>query len=134
MDDGTALVQATTGTNEGGRPARSNGRPRTLAGKPAGSKPSLGDQVLALAIGKTQQEITSACKGVRPNHVGVVKAASNEIRTDVPYDIAEIALEALKAAVRSIEKRLRTAGLDEDVEADLLNDLGYYKPLRTRFI
>jgi hypothetical protein len=58
-------------------PAQSNGRPRTLAGKPAGSKqtsPTLGDQVLALATGKTQQEITSACKGARPNHVGAVIA------------------------------------------------------------
>ena len=34
--------------------------------------PTLGEQVLALATGKTQQEITAACKGARPNHVGVV--------------------------------------------------------------
>jgi hypothetical protein len=26
--------------------------------------------VLALATGKTQQDITAACKGARPNHVG----------------------------------------------------------------
>ncbi|MGB9648348.1 MAG: hypothetical protein WA709_00430 [Stellaceae bacterium] len=41
--------------------------------KPAGvrrSSPSLNDQVLALAIGKTQQEITAARNGARPNHVG----------------------------------------------------------------
>ena len=30
--------------------------------------------MLALANGKTQQEITAACKGARPNHVGVVIA------------------------------------------------------------
>jgi hypothetical protein len=30
--------------------------------------------VLALATGKTQQEIAAACKGARPNHVGVVIA------------------------------------------------------------
>ncbi|MGA7262044.1 MAG: hypothetical protein WA709_15050 [Stellaceae bacterium] len=36
--------------------------------------PTLGDQVLALATGKTQQEIAAACKGARPNHVGVVIA------------------------------------------------------------
>jgi hypothetical protein len=35
---------------------------------------SLGDQVLALATGKSQQEITAACKGARPNHVGVTIA------------------------------------------------------------
>ena len=54
-------------------PARSGGRPRTTAAKPPGDKrrsPSLSDQVLALASGKTQQEIAAACKGVRPNHVG----------------------------------------------------------------
>ena len=36
--------------------------------------PSLNDQVLALATGKTQQEITAACKGARPNHVGAAIA------------------------------------------------------------
>src|SRR6202043_2089486 len=54
-------------------PARSGGRPRTTAAKPAGdrrSSPSLSDQVLALASGKTYQEIAAACKGARPNHVG----------------------------------------------------------------
>ena len=54
-------------------PARSGGRPRTTPAKPAGGKrssPSLSDQVLALASGKTQQEIAAACKGARPNHVG----------------------------------------------------------------
>jgi hypothetical protein len=53
-------------------PARPGGRPRTTAAKPAGGKrrsPRLSDQVLALASGKTQQEITTACKGARPNHV-----------------------------------------------------------------
>jgi hypothetical protein len=34
----------------------------------------LGDQVLALATRKTQQEIAAACKGARPDHVGVVIA------------------------------------------------------------
>jgi hypothetical protein len=58
-------------------PARPRGRRRATAGKPAGGKrgtPTLGDQVLALATGKTQQEIAAACKGARPNHVGVVIA------------------------------------------------------------
>src|SRR5271155_1087397 len=47
----------------GAAPARSGGRPRTTPAKPAGGKrdsPSLSDQVLALATGKTQQEITAA--------------------------------------------------------------------------
>ena len=57
--------------------ARPRGRRRTTTAKPAGGKrssPTLGDQVLALANGKTQQEIAAACKGARPNHVGVVIA------------------------------------------------------------
>src|SRR5437763_9698594 len=52
-------------------------RSRTKAEEPAGRKrtsSTLGDQVLALANGKTQQEIAAACKGARPNHVGVVIA------------------------------------------------------------
>ena len=54
-------------------PARAGRRPRNTTTKPAGGKitsPSLSDQVLALASGKTQQEIAAACKGARPNHVG----------------------------------------------------------------
>jgi hypothetical protein len=54
-------------------PGRAGGRPHSTATKPAGgnrSSPSLNDQVLALATGKTQQEIAAACKGARPNHVG----------------------------------------------------------------
>jgi cell wall-associated NlpC family hydrolase len=52
---------------------QSRGRRRTTTEKPAGGKRSsstLSDQVLALATGKTQQEITAACKGARANHVG----------------------------------------------------------------
>jgi len=57
--------------------AQPSGRGRTRAARPAGGKrgaSSLGDRVLALATGKTQQEITAACKGARPNHVGVTIA------------------------------------------------------------
>jgi len=46
-------------------PARAGGR---MTGKQR--SPSLSDQVLALANGKTQREIAAACKGARPNHVG----------------------------------------------------------------
>jgi hypothetical protein len=52
-------------------------RPRTRAEEPAGGKRTsftLNDQVLALANGKTQQEIAAACKGARPNHVGAAIA------------------------------------------------------------
>jgi hypothetical protein len=52
-------------------------RRRTKAEEAAGGKRTsspLGDQVLALANGKTQQEIAAACKGARPNHVGAAIA------------------------------------------------------------
>jgi hypothetical protein len=59
-------------------PARPDRRRRSTEAKSAaGNKrivPTLGDQVLALATGKTRQEITIACKGARPNHVGVLIA------------------------------------------------------------
>ena len=58
-------------------PARPRGRRRATTGKPAAGKrssPSLNDQVLALATGKTQQEIAAACKRARPNHVGAAIA------------------------------------------------------------
>jgi hypothetical protein len=54
-------------------PARSGERRRASTTKPAGDAhnlTSLSDQVLALATGRTQQEIAAACKGARPNHVG----------------------------------------------------------------
>jgi len=51
-------------------------RPTASAKSTAGKRtsPSLTDQVLALANGKTQQEIAAACKGARPNHVGAAIA------------------------------------------------------------
>jgi hypothetical protein len=58
-------------------PAQPTALRRSMAAKPARARRtslSLGDQVLALATGKTQQEITAACKGARPNHVGVAIA------------------------------------------------------------
>jgi hypothetical protein len=69
-------ASATTAATKTTR-ARPSGLPRTTAAGSAGSRrtsPTLGDRVLALATGKTQQEIATACKGARPNHVGVVIA------------------------------------------------------------
>jgi hypothetical protein len=57
--------------------APQRGRRRGTIAKPAAGKrasPTLGEQVLALADGKTQQEIAAVCKGARLNHVGVVIA------------------------------------------------------------
>ena len=73
----TASAKTPTAATKAAAPVRSHGRPRTIAATPAGGKrtlSTLGDQVLALANGKTQQEITAACKGARPNHVGMALA------------------------------------------------------------
>ena len=56
---------------------RGRGRPPSAAkGKLAGRKPSaqssgLSERVLALATGKTRQELYAACPGDRPNHIGI---------------------------------------------------------------
>jgi hypothetical protein len=73
----TASIKTPTAATQAATPARQRGRRRATTAKPASGKrgsSSLGDQVLALATGKTQQEITAACKGARPNHVGVAIA------------------------------------------------------------
>ena len=64
----------TTTTKAAPAPGRAR---RTTTARPAGGKrgsSSLSDQVLALATGKTQQEIAAACRGARPNHVGAAIA------------------------------------------------------------
>ena len=75
----TASAKTPTTTTKAVAAARPTQRPRTTAtaAKPAGGKrtsSTLGDQVLALANGKTQQEISAACKGARPSHVGAAIA------------------------------------------------------------
>jgi hypothetical protein len=63
----TASAKTPTAATKSATPARPGGRSRTATAKAAGGKgssPSFSDQVLALAIGKTQQEITALCKGV----------------------------------------------------------------------
>ena len=65
-----ATAGATASTARRGR-----GRPSiTAASKSTGSKPStpsLGERVLALATGRTRQELYMACPNDRPNHVGI---------------------------------------------------------------
>src|SRR5207302_4550723 len=63
-------AKAAIATRGGGRP------PRAAESKSAGRKPSaqssgLGERVLALAAGKTRQEIYAACPSDRPNHIGI---------------------------------------------------------------
>jgi hypothetical protein len=71
-----ATAETPTATTKAA-PAQSRGRRRTTTENPVRGKRSssnLGDQVLVLATGKTQQEIAAACKGARPNHVGAAIA------------------------------------------------------------
>jgi hypothetical protein len=69
--------RTTSAAAEAKAPTGSRGRrrpPRAVAGRSAGSKPrapSLGERVLALAAGKTRQELYRACPNDRPNHVGI---------------------------------------------------------------
>ena len=59
-----ASVQAPTAATTAAAPARSSRRQRSAAARSRGRKrasPSLTDQVLALANGKTQREIAAAC-------------------------------------------------------------------------
>jgi len=76
--EGTRTKGTTPGTTtKAAAPAQSDRRRRAAAAKQAGidrSSPSLGDQILALASGKTQREIAAACKGVRANHIGIAIA------------------------------------------------------------
>jgi hypothetical protein len=63
----------TTATKAAAAPRPRLPRTNYKAEEPAGGKrtsSTLSEQVLALANGKTQQEIAAACKGARPNHVG----------------------------------------------------------------
>src|ERR1700730_8989263 len=69
----TAPAKTPTPPTKAVAPVRSRGRtrpPPATAVVGERTSPSLSDQFLALARGKTQQEIAAACKGVRPNHVG----------------------------------------------------------------
>ena len=61
-------AKASTASRGRGRP------PKAATNKSAGRKPSapsLGERVLALATGKTRQELYVACPADRPNHVGI---------------------------------------------------------------
>lgn len=58
-------------------------------------------------------------------------APSGQISTDVPYDIASIALRALETAEKNIHQALGLQELDEDTRVDLANDLGYIQAIET---
>ena len=73
----TASANTPTIATQAAASARQRGRRRTTIAIPAGGgrgSSNLSDQVLALATGKTPQEIAAVCKGARPNHVGAAIA------------------------------------------------------------
>lgn len=53
-----------------------------------------------------------------------------DLASEVPYEIADIALQALSAAERDTEWRLRGDYLHEDARADMLNDLALIRSIR----
>src|SRR5215472_828928 len=72
-----ASAKTPTAATKAAAPARATARSRTASARAAGGKrssASLSDHVLALATGKTQQEIAAGCRGARPNHVGAAIA------------------------------------------------------------
>jgi AT hook motif len=65
----TAAAKASIATRGRGRPPKAATNKST---RREPSAPSLGERVLALATGKTRQELYAACPSDRPNHVGMV--------------------------------------------------------------
>jgi len=63
-----AAARAPTTSRGRGRPPRA-GTVKSAGRKP--STPSLGERILALATGRTRQELYLACPNDRPNHVGI---------------------------------------------------------------
>jgi hypothetical protein len=76
-----AEAKTPTATRRRGRPPKAT--TRTSAGRKPNAQ-SLGERVLALATGKTQQELYTACPNDRPNHVasryGAISAPDIEAR------------------------------------------------------
>src|ERR1700730_6852641 len=91
----TVSARTPTPATKAAAPARQRGR--TTPAKPAGGKSAsatLGEQVLALADGKTQQEITAACRG----RARTMSRRHCPARASWPHRTA--ATEALRHAVR----------------------------------
>jgi hypothetical protein len=63
-----AAAKSPTASRGRGRPPRAAAS-KSATRKPSG--PSLGERILALATGKTRQELYVACPNDRPNHVGI---------------------------------------------------------------
>lgn len=67
--DRAAGAKAPTATRGPSRSPRES--PSASTGRKTGA-PTLGERVLALAVGRTRRELYSACPNDRPNHVAIV--------------------------------------------------------------
>ena len=68
----SASTEAKAATTRRGRGRPPGAATTKSAGRGRGAQnPSLGERVLALATGKTRQELYAACPSDRPNHVGI---------------------------------------------------------------
>jgi len=65
-----AEAKASSATRGSGRPPRA-ATSKSARGEPSARSLGLGERVLALATGKTRQELYAACPSDRPNHVGM---------------------------------------------------------------
>src|SRR5580698_9113345 len=54
--------------------------------------------------------------------------------TELPYDVAEIVLTALLFTTQQLQARLKEGTLDEDSEADALNDLGFAEAIQSALV
>ena len=66
----SAAEMASVAKRDRGRPPRAASS-KSAARERGTRSPSLGERVLALATGKTRQELYAACPSDRPNHVGM---------------------------------------------------------------
>ena len=73
-----AEAKASNATRRRGRPPKA-ATSTSAGGEPSARSLGLGERVLALATGKTRQELYAACPRDRPNHVGI--AVQRHIRT-----------------------------------------------------
>jgi hypothetical protein len=65
-----AEAKAAIATRGRGRPPKPT-ESKSAGGKPSAQSSGLGERVLALATGKTRQELYAACPSDRPNHIGM---------------------------------------------------------------
>jgi hypothetical protein len=106
----------------------------------AGFNPPYADSEIRMSAAMTitpqaRRRITAAVRDLPDSGsrdrwgVWAKESLPDRICTDVPDDVAAIALEALIGAERGVEAQRAEDALDEDRQADLRNDLGYIRSI-----